>query len=347
MTTIRDIANEANVSSATVSRILNNDPSLSVAEDTRNRVLDAADLLNYKPSRKRKTSKKISDEPSELYNIGIISVITQEEEVNDPYFMSIRLGVEIACETLPFTIKKIIRAGNDASLKDIENLDGLIVIGGIDPNCLKEFLESNKHVVFVNHFPYLKNYDVVASGFDTATEDVLEYLFQLNHTNIGFLGGKDTLIKLDEKQPSEEVEDIRRIAFENVMRRKELYDQEHVYIGEWGASGGYQLMKEVINKGNLPSAMVIASDPMAIGAMRALHESGIIVPQDISIISFDDIEAAEFLNPPLSTVKVHTGEMGKVAARLLYDRFNGRNIPIRSILGTELVIRDSCQANKV
>lgn len=90
--------------------------------------------------------------------------------------------------------------------------------------------------------------------------------------------------------------------------------------------------------------MIIASDPMAIGALRALYEEGINVPEDISLISFDDIEAAEFLNPPLSTVKIHAEEMGKMAAKLLWDRLNGRNISTRVVLDTELIIRKSCQA---
>jgi LacI family transcriptional regulator len=92
----------------------------------------------------------------------------------------------------------------------------------------------------------------------------------------------------------------------------------------------------------LPTAVVLASDPMAIGAIRALHEAGIKVPEDISVISFDDIEAAAFLNPPLSTVKVQTEEMGKTAVKLLYDRLkNEREIPLRVTLPTKLVLRDS------
>ncbi|NEW00623.1 substrate-binding domain-containing protein [Bacillus megaterium] len=102
-------------------------------------------------------------------------------------------------------------------------------------------------------------------------------------------------------------------------------------------------MKKFIEKGSLPSAMLIASDPMAIGAMRALNEANIKVPQDLSIISFDDIEAAAYLNPPLSTVKIHTDEMGKMAVKLLYDRIKGRSVPIKAILAADFILRDSCQ----
>ncbi|KKI89009.1 hypothetical protein WQ54_27635 [Bacillus sp. SA1-12] len=339
MATIKDIANEAGVSTATVSRILNNDATLSVGDDTRKRVLEVAQLLNYKPTRKRNT-KKIE---VETYHIGIVSSVTQEEEVLDPYFMSIRLGVEMGCENLPLTIKSIIRPGNEASFDVMKELDGVIVIGGIDPKSLSELYHHNNHIVYVNNLAIKGNYDIVASGYDWATEEALEYLMNLHHKEIGFLGGKDYFSSLQDKQVVRDIEDIRKVAFESFMRKRSLYNPDNIYIGDWGAHGGYLLMKQAIDKGNLPTAFVISSDPMAIGAMRALYEARIKVPQDISIIAFNDIEAAKFLNPPLSTVKIHADEMGKTAAKLLYDRIKGRTIPMKAILGTELVIRDSCQ----
>ncbi len=338
MATIKDIAGKAGVSPATVSRILNNDTTLSVGEDTRKRVLEAAAFLNYKPTRKRNNNKDDSD----TFEIGIISAITQEEEVQDPYFMSIRLGVEIACAKFPFKIKTVINAGNHGSFDDLKHLDGIIVIGGIDPSSVQEFCNTNKNIVFINHLPENGEYDTVASGLDKATEDVLNYLLELGHSEIGFIGGKDKFNRLYDNKPMGETQDIRKLAFDKVMKQNQLYQQEFVHIGEWGATSGYQLMKRALEAEKLPTAIVCASDPMAIGAMRALHEAKIKVPQDMSVISFNDIEAAEFLNPPLSTVRIHTDEMGKTAVKLLYDRIKGREIPIKAVLSTELVIRDSC-----
>ena len=85
---------------------------------------------------------------------------------------------------------------------------------------------------------------------------------------------------------------------------------------------------------------------MALGVLRALHESGIHVPNDVSVVSFDDIEAAAYVNPRLSTVKVHGDEMGRTALKLLYDRLLGRKLPMRVMLPTELIIRDSSSAKK-
>lgn len=343
MTKIKDVAREANVSIATVSRILSSDHTLSVSEDTRKRVWQTADFLNYKP-RKKKSTKKLKMNQDNVYNIGIVSALAQEDEVHDPYFLSIRLGLEIACEQLPLNIKNIFRLEKGISLEKLHNLDGLIVIGGVDLSSLRDVYYENDNVVLVNHLPREGNYDVVASDLERAIEVVLNHLTKLNHYNIGYLGGLDNIKSVDSGRVIKEIEDARKVSYEKIMREKGLYNPENVFIGEWGPSSGYELMKQAIKKGNLPSAMIIASDPMAIGALRALYEEGINVPEDISLISFDDIEAAEFLNPPLSTVKIHAEEMGKMAAKLLWDRLNGRNISTRVVLDTELIIRKSCQA---
>ncbi|MCV9886069.1 LacI family DNA-binding transcriptional regulator [Metabacillus halosaccharovorans] len=336
MATIKDIAEKAGVSPAAVSRILNNDTTLSVGEETRKRVLEAAAALNYKPTRKRNVNKTTN-----MYEIGIVSAASQEDEVSDPYFMAIRLGIEMACSKLPFKIKTMIYAGNSSSFEELKQLDGVIVIGGIEPSSVQEYCHGHKNIVFINHLPETGEYDVVASGLDKAIEDVLNYLMDKGHTKIGFIGGYDMYNRLNDSQSLGEVPDIRNIAYEKVMKEKKLYRPQLVQIGEWGATGGYQLMRKFLEEGTLPTALVCASDQMAIGAMRALHEANIRVPQDLSVIGVNDIEAAEFLNPPLSTVRIHTDEMGRTAVKLLYDRLKGREIPIKAVLSTKLMIRDS------
>lgn len=117
-------------------------------------------------------------------------------------------------------------------------------------------------------------------------------------------------------------------------------------VGEWGPNGGYKLMQELIRRGQLPSAIVVASDPMALGAFRALHQAGIKVPEDISVFSFDDIDSAAYLTPALSSVKIHSFEMGKTAVKLMYDRLKGRELPLKIVLPTELVYRESVTRKK-
>lgn len=105
---------------------------------------------------------------------------------------------------------------------------------------------------------------------------------------------------------------------------------------------GYRLMKKAIDQGHLPEAFFIASDSMAIGALKALQEAGLQVPRDTAIVSFNGIEEAEFASTPLTTVKVYTEEMGRTGVKLLLDRLNGRTLPQHVTLPTTLIVRQSC-----
>lgn len=337
MTTIKEIANLANVSQATVSRLLNNDQSLSVSEDTRKRVMKIANELNYKSTKKR--SNNSIKKP--VHSIGLLLTNTEEDEVNDPYFISLRLGVERVCEEYGMNIASILTVGvSDLDEGALQSLDGLIVIGTVDLKELKENYYENNNIVFVDYAPTGGDVDVVISDLEGATYLILDHLFELGHKQIAYLGGR-TYVKDITNQIVQEKEDVRKTVFEKVMKEKNLYKSDNILVGEWGPNGGYHLMKELIQKGDLPSAIMVASDPMALGAFRAMHEEGIKVPEDLSVFSFDNIDSSAFLNPALSTVNIHSVEMGKIAVKLLYDRLNGRDIPLKVVLPTELVFRES------
>ncbi|NJJ40609.1 LacI family DNA-binding transcriptional regulator [Paenibacillus apii] len=336
MARIKDVAESANVSTATVSRILNNDPSLSVSGETRRRVLEVVNELNYKPGRRKKT-KAFQEQGS--YSIGL--VLTNDEAI-DPYFMSIRQGVESVCDQYSVKIATVFHIGKSHfSSGGMNELDGLIVLGDVNSEELKGVYSHNPNIVFVDFVPEEVYVDVVISDFETATLKILDHLFSKGHSRIAYIGGKG-LIRSIHNEREIEKEDVRLSTFERRMKEKGLFEADNVLVGEFGPLSGYTLMKQLIGKPSFPSAVVVASDPMAIGAMKALHEAGLKVPGDISIFSFDDIEASAFLNPTLSTVKVHTEEMGRTAVKLLVDRMkNGRELPLKVILPTELVVRES------
>jgi LacI family transcriptional regulator len=227
----------------------------------------------------------------------------------------------------------------------MSGLDGLIVLGNVEVSDLKEIYYENGNIVFVDYCPDGKDFDVVISDFEAATHEVMEYLLSIGHSDIAYIGGRKVIKHISSDQSFEEV-DIRERVYETIMKEKGLYDPELVLLGEFGPTSGYQLMKRLLERKTLPTAVVTGSDPMALGAFRALHEAGIKVPEEISVISFDDIEAAAYLNPALSTVKIHTEEMGKIAVRLLSERIKGRTIPLKVVLPTELVLRESVSVKK-
>lgn len=340
MVTLKDIANEAHVSTATVSRILNNDKSLSVSDDTRERIMMIARNLGYKPLRKRET-KKQDVKLKQVHNIGIIFSYSEQDEVNDPYFSVIRQGIEKQCREKSVNISSVIRIDGNPLDVDLNDLEGLIVVGSVDAEDLREIYYKNNNVVFIDDSFDLKGYDSVISSLEKAAEVVVNHLVDLGHKNIGYFAGKKTAKKITSNE-STEIEDVRMKAYKRRMKELGLYNPDNIIMGDWSAASGYNLMKKAIETGQLPSAFIIASDPMSTGALYALHEAGIKIPEDIAIVSFDDIEAAAYLNPPLSSVKVYTEQMGKMAVNVLLDRFEGREIPVQVVVPTKLMVRKTC-----
>ncbi|MDT8862491.1 LacI family DNA-binding transcriptional regulator [Alkalihalobacillus sp. MEB130] len=336
MATIKDIAELAKVSTATVSRVLNNDKNLSVTSETRDRIMEIAKELNYVPVRKRFTESKSVSIVGER-EIGIVMFCSPEYEWEDTYFLSIRKGIESECSERGLLVKKI--SHNSGGMTDIQmnHLDGVIVVGMISEEDEKLLVQKvNRNIVFINYVSKNDIYDAVIIDHEKATKAALEHLFSLGHTKIGFIGGRET------DQHDNEIMDRRQKAYEEVMKKQGLYQPEYMYISkQFLISDGYALMKKAGEKEDLPSAFFIASDAMAIGAMRASHELGIKIPDDISIVSFNDVEMASFTQPALTTIKVYTEEMGKAAVKLLIDRFEGREIPFKLEIPTKLIVRES------
>lgn len=343
MATIKDIAAQAKVSLATVSRVLNNDQTLSVSEETRERIFAIADEMQYKPSRTKRLKRETEMAQKE---IGLLLWISPDEENEDPYFSSVRRGIERRCEELGITIAKTIR-GKQVENHTFQHLDGLITVGSIDMEDMDKIFSKKNGLVLVNHSLDLRAYDSVKLDFQQAVEDVLNHLFALGHEKIGFVGGHEYLYKLGPDKKGPTVAEARRLHFERIMREKGLYDPEHVYIGEWSTASGYDIMNQILSKADRPTACFFANDPMAIGALRALHEHGVKVPEAMAVIGFDDIDVSAYVNPPLTTVKVYPDQIGRTALQLLIERFEGREIPIHAVVGTSLIVRESCGTPKI
>ena len=183
MATIKDIAELAKVSSASVSRILNNDPTLSVPKETRQRVLDAANQLGYK-----KKNKKIYDT---VMTLGIIQWISPIEESNDPYYLSIRQGVEEYCFKNKIAIKRVFKTDIDY-LNQLEDIQGLVCIGKYSQEDIETYKKICSNVIFLDMNIDPIHECCILLDFKNAVKDVVSYLSQ-KHTSIAYLGGKEII----------------------------------------------------------------------------------------------------------------------------------------------------------
>ncbi|MCY8106263.1 LacI family DNA-binding transcriptional regulator [Bacillus mojavensis] len=336
MVRIKDIALKANVSSATVSRILNEDHSLSVAGETRQRVISIAEELGYQTVAKRRKARGQKQRAQPL--IGVLSCLSPDEERQDPYFSSIRKGIEKECFEQEIFITNSIHLGSFQEHM-FRELDGIIVIGRVHDEAVQHISGRLEHAVFINHSPDPQIYDSIGIDFEAAARQAIDHLFDLGYKRLGYIGGQEKEHTLRDGQSIRRtIEDKRQTAFLQSANPQ----PEHVLVGDYSMREGYRLMKKAITQGNLPEAFFIASDSMAIGALKALREADLHVPRNLAIVSFNGIEEAEFASTPLTTVKVYTEEMGRTSVKQLLDRFNGRTIPHQVTLPTTLIIRQSC-----
>lgn len=335
MATIKDIANVAGVSIATVSRILNFDKTLNVSEETRKKVFSTAEEMNYVTIKERKNKLK-------NYTIGIICSFNEIKELSDPYFLSIRMAIEKKCLEDNICFKSLYLSNfikdNTYNYKD---LDGIIAIGIFESDEINKLRELSPNIIFIDSSPEEWEFDSIVVDLKYGTKKALDYLYNLGHKDIGYIGAK---VIPHNSIDGNELINYREATYKEFMIDINNYREEWVFKGNFTPEDGYMLMKEALKLKKLPSAFFIASDPMAIGAYKAIQEEGYSIPNDISIVGFDDIATAQYLSPSLTTVKIFTDYMGEIALETLMERIREeRHLSKKIVLPVKLIIRDSCK----
>ena len=331
MVTIKEIAHAAGVSSATVSRVLNQDQAMSVSDETRTKIFTIAEQLGYKKSKRTNKRSKSS------HRVAIIEWYTEQEELDDLYYYSIRLGAEKRAQELGY---EVIRIFNNDSLTQLENIDGIIAIGKFSPDKIKELETYSDNLVFVDSDTLNFGHSCVTTDFENSVINVIDYFINNVLKKIGMIAGQET-----SSDRSTLLSDPRLNTFKSYLQQLKLYDPNLIKIGSFSSEAGYKIMKEFIMElgDNLPPAFFAANDALASGALRALQEAKIPVPESVSLISFNDTSLAKYMYPKLSTVTVFTEDMGKQAIQILEQSFqkDSSSVPYMVKLATKLTIRES------
>jgi len=329
MATIKDIAEKAGVSIATVSRVLNYDQTLSVTDETRKRIFEIAESMSYKKKSVRKTNIATK--------IAIISWYTEEEELEDLYYLSISLGITDRCQQRNISVVKYFYSSFD-DFQDLDDVRGIIAVGKFSTAQAEKLTRITDNIIFVDCSPDDNRFDSVVVDFERATKVVIDYLLAKGHKSIGYIGGRETY-----RDQSDNILDLREKTFRQYLFELGQYNESAVYIGNFTVKDGYRLMKQAIHDhgSNLPTAFFAGNDQIAIGCIQALNEENIRVPEEVNIIGLNDISVSKYVYPSLSTIKVHTELMGETAVDLLMERIEGRTIPKKVFIATNLVVRDS------
>ncbi len=331
--TIADVAKIANVSKATVSAVLNNKPTVSIS--TREKILKTIDKLNYRPS---EIARSLSIQKTRC--IGLVI-----KEIDNPYFAKVMKGVFDVCCQQGYTV---LLGSSELSpyqeMQSIETLthhqvDGLIIspLQGedIDFNYLANLLRDKYPLVMLGS---VKNYQTNLVDIDNvkAAYQAVGYLIKLGHTEIAYFSG-----------PSYSAHSTDRLeGYQQALIDHHLPVQKN-YIKQVGSyiANSYQVGKHFFTgTGDKPTAVFCYNDLVAIGLINALTDSGIQVPEQVSVIGFDNIEFCESARIPLTTVDVPAYDIGKTAAELLIKQIS--NTPEifneKVILQAKLVERNSC-----
>ncbi|MCD1126725.1 transcriptional regulator EbgR [Jinshanibacter sp. LJY008] len=327
MATLKEIALAANVSVATVSRVLNDDPGLSVKEGTRQKILEAAERLEYKLSASRRHYGQ------RLTFLALYSY-PQVLELNDPYYLSIRYGIETQCEKLDITL--ISHYDSDFS-REFPAVNGVLVIGKPQPEHLAMVTKISPNIIFIDGITDDLHHDCISVDLAKISKNIIDYFIAHGYARIGFIGGRDDISQADQREQ----------AFLDYGISKGVVMEQDVYYGDFTSQSGYQLATRMISSHEgYPEALFIATDSIAIGVLRALHENNISVPGQVALISVNDIPTAQFTHPPLSTVRIHTEIMGCQSVNILAQRIRDeRTIPLSVIIPSILLCRGTtCDA---
>lgn len=340
MATLKDVAEHVGVSISTVSRVVNNDASRSVNADTRRKIWDAVTLLGYQPNKTaRELVKKGSSKPEHTHRVGCIVAVSQNK-YNHPYFSPILEGIEKGVQEQGGELAFI---HTNEDIKSPEMLHKVVQESGIEGMIVVERIDSSSYEYIKRHVPYLVGIDIsdpaISSvGYDRllAAKHAVQHLISRGRRKIGFIGGAGMAQNITREK--------RFMGYKEAMEDAGLEVRpDWVLDSGWNVDTSYELMKRALeNKQDVPDAIFAASDMMAISAMRAAFENKLRIPEDIAFVSIDNIEFAQYSNPPLSTVHIPKYEIGWVAAKTLFDMSQKQYpMPVRITLPFELVERQS------
>jgi len=338
---LKDIAREAHVSISTVSRILSGDTSRKANDETIEKVITIAKELGYFEDKTHKINAQMKDK----LNIGCIFTSDHESFVS-PFFSKILSGIQDGLLNNPFMIDcrfytfNLIQSGLDFSLNDIQ-LDGAIILGRTSLEVIHRLKKQIPHLVYCGVNPMNQGIDeVFCSAYEGVLKEI-EYLTEFGHTQIGYIGPTD-------KQEPAIFNEQRYKGFIDGLTKNNLpINKNFVEDCYLNSADGYASVQRIYQSSSFPTAIVCANDNVALGALKALHELGINLPNDVSIVGFDNIEASSFTNPSLTTIDVPKFELGTIAVKVLLDRIKkGHKEQLKVQIPFSLVKRDSCMGVK-
>ncbi|MBY6086663.1 LacI family DNA-binding transcriptional regulator [Priestia flexa] len=334
--TIKDVANLAKVAPSTVSRVIAN--SSRISEKTKQRVRAAMEELGYHPNI---IARNLANKTTEA--IGIVMPSSAGNVFQNPFFPEVLRGISTGAHEKKRAIYMSTGEAESEILREVmqmvqgRRVDGLILLySKIDDPVLAYLKEQNIPFVVVGK-PFKDSEYITYVDNDNfkAGKEATEYLIELGHNRIAFIGGSlDLVVTID-----------RLTGYDKAIQGAGIaYRSEYVIHEEFLQEGGKEAVCELLSLEERPTALVVADDLMALGVLNTLDAIGISVPEDMSIISFNNVLIAEMARPALTSIDINIFELGYQAVRSLTKKIEASSQPIESIrIPHSIVTRQSCK----
>lgn len=330
--TIDDVAKYAQVSRATVSRVLNNNPTVDA--DMRARVMDAIQALGYQPNR---AARRLRAQSSSV--VGLII-----SDIQNPYFLSVIRGVEDAAYAEKMSL--ILCNSDEDPAKErmylnvmqAEQVAGLIIVPAHSGNGqdLNELRQAGIPIILLDRVVKHVDVDAIKVDNEHGAFEAVTHLIDLGYRRIATIAGSRHLTTGRERYQ----------GYRSALEAADIpLNEKWVKFGNFKTETGYDLARELMQDPEPPDAIFVANNLMSLGALRAFREQSIRVPEDVAIVGFDDLPWSGELYAPLTAVSQPTYELGKEAVNLLLGRLANPDSPVRTVvLQPRLIIRESCGA---
>lgn len=327
--TMKDVAIAAGVASVTVSRYLNN-PAV-VSDKTKQKIDAAIKQLNYVPHAAART---LASKRSRMIGAVIPSL-------NSSLFGR---TIEVFQHQISMTGYNMMLASNNYNTeKEYEHItqmvshgmDALILVGQARDRSLYDLLKA-KDIPYVLTWAVDEKLEHPCIGFDNkvAAEDLTRYLLQLGHTKFALISG---IIENNDRALN------RLYGVKSALAEKNLsLSNDNVLQRTFGIEEGREAFRLLMSRKDKPTAIICGSEPFAYGVVFEAKNMGINIPEEVSIVGFDDMTLACNITPRITTIRTPQEQMGMLAAKYLVSRLNGEETPLPEPLDTELVVRDSC-----
>ncbi|WP_100333891.1 LacI family DNA-binding transcriptional regulator [Bacillus alkalisoli] len=337
--TIKDVAKAANVAPSTVSRVIANNPRIS--EKTKKRVREAMEELGYHPNF---IARSLANQSTKV--IGLVMPASADKTLQNPFFPEVLRGISTAAHDKQYALQMSTGVSEEEILEGViqmvqgRRVDGIIMLYSRVEDKVIKYLQNSKFPFVVIGKPFTQVEEITHVDNDNfrGAKEATEHLIKLGHDRIAFVGGSLNLV----------VTIDRLLGYEKALRNAGIpHRDDYVIHEEFLKEGGQEATSELLSLEQPPTALVVADDLMALGILNKLHDLNISVPEQLSIVSFNNVLLAEVARPPLTSVDINIFQLGFQATKTLIQKMEDPTEPTkRIIIPHKMVVRQTCQQYK-